>query len=89
MFALAATTAAGGQSLLSRATDLGSVNTASPIEITMWMKLHDQQGLDALVAAQQAGKAGYLPASRSAHSMRRATQKSPRSRISSEPRDSL
>jgi subtilase family serine protease len=26
----------------------------------MWMKLHDQQGLDALVAAQQAGKAGYL-----------------------------
>jgi subtilase family serine protease len=24
------------------------------------MKLHDQQGLDALVAAQQAGKAGYL-----------------------------
>jgi hypothetical protein len=60
VFALAATTAAGGQSLLSRATDLGSVNTASPLEITMWMKLHDQQGLDALVAAQQAGKAGYL-----------------------------
>lgn len=58
--ALVATTAASGQSLLSRATDLGPINTASPIEVTLWMKLHDQQGLDALVAAQQAGKAGYL-----------------------------
>ena len=58
--ALVATAAASGQSLLSRATDLGPVNTASPIEITLWMKLHDQQGLDALVAVQQAGKAGYL-----------------------------
>jgi len=62
-YALSATTmatAAGGQSLLSRATDLGPVNPASPIEITLWMKLHDQRGLDALVAAQQAGKAAYL-----------------------------
>ena len=58
--ALGATTASGRQSLLSRATDLGAVNAASPIEITLWMKLHDQQGLDALVAAQQAGKASYL-----------------------------
>ena len=57
---LAAISMAGAQSFLSRATDLGPVNTASPIEITLWMKLHDQQGLDALVAAQQAGKAGYL-----------------------------
>jgi subtilase family serine protease len=52
--------AAAGQSLLSQASDLGSVNAASPIEITLWMKLHDQQGLDALVAAQQSGKAGFL-----------------------------
>ena len=58
--ALTATTAVGGQSFLFRATDLGPVNAASPIEITLWMKLHDQQGLDALVAAQQSGKAGYL-----------------------------
>jgi subtilase family serine protease len=36
------------------------VNAASPIEITVWMKLHDQAGLDALVAAQQAGKGTYL-----------------------------
>ena len=57
--ALTAMTAAG-QSLLSRATDLGPVNSADRIEITLWMKMHDQQGLDALVAAQQAGKAGYL-----------------------------
>lgn len=58
--AVTLTTAASGQSLLSRATDLGPVNNATTIEITLWMKLHDQQGLDALVAAQQAGKAGYL-----------------------------
>ena len=58
--ALTATIAAGQQSLLSKATDLGPVNADSSIEITLWMKLHDQQGLDALVAAQQADKAGYL-----------------------------
>ena len=58
--ALVATAAASGQSLLSRATDLGPVNAANSIEVTLWMKLHDQQSLDALVAAQQAGKAGYL-----------------------------
>src|ERR1039458_8972294 len=57
---LTATTAADRRSLLSGATDLGPANAASPIEITLWMKLHDQQGLDALVAAQQAGKAGFL-----------------------------
>ncbi len=57
--ALTAMTAAG-QSLLSKATDLGPVNSSNRIEITLWMKMHDQQGLDALVAAQQAGKAGYL-----------------------------
>jgi subtilase family serine protease len=57
----AATAVASGQpSLLSKATDLGPVNAASPIEITVWMKLHDQPGLDALVAAQQAGKGAYL-----------------------------
>ena len=52
--------AGGGPSLLSRATDLGPVDAASPIDITIWMKLHDQAGLDALVSAQQAGKSGYL-----------------------------
>jgi len=52
--------ASGGHSFLSQATDLGPVNGASPIEITVWMKLHDQAGLDALVAAQQSGKGAYL-----------------------------
>ena len=52
--------ASGGPSLLSRATDLGPVDAASPIDITIWMKLRDQAGLDALVSAQQAGKSDYL-----------------------------
>jgi subtilase family serine protease len=55
-----AAAAPGRHSLLSQATDLGPVDAASPIEITVWMKLHDQPGLDALVAAQQAGKGAYL-----------------------------
>jgi subtilase family serine protease len=58
--AFTATIAVAGQSLLTPATDLGPVNATTPIEITLWLKLHDQQGLDALVAAQQSGKAGYL-----------------------------
>jgi subtilase family serine protease len=56
----AAASAIGRPSLLSKATDLGPVDTASPIEITVWMKLHDQPGLDALTAAQQAGNDTYL-----------------------------
>ena len=52
--------ASGGSPLLSRATDLGPVDAASPMDITVWMKLRDQAGLDALVSAQQAGKSGYL-----------------------------
>ncbi len=60
--AAAATAAAapGARSPLPQATDLGPVDAASPIEITVWMKLHDQPGLDALVADQQAGKGAYL-----------------------------
>ncbi len=89
VWALTATTAVGAQSFLFRATDLGPVNAASPIEITIWMKLHDQQGLDALVAAQQAGKAGYLSMRTSPRAARaELLQKLPRSRTSSRPRDS-
>lgn len=58
--AAAAAIASGRPSLLSRATDLGPVDAASPIEITVWMKLHDQPGLDARVAAQQSGNGTYL-----------------------------
>lgn len=52
--------AASRSSLLSLATDLGPVSEASPVNFTIWMKLRDQQGLDDLVAAQQAGKAAFL-----------------------------
>jgi subtilase family serine protease len=55
-----AAAAPGRHSLPSQATDLGPVDGARPIEITLWMKLHDQPGLDALVAEQQAGKGSYL-----------------------------
>lgn len=58
--AAAAAIASGRPSLLSRATDLGPVDAASPMEITVWMKLHDQPGLDARVAAQQSGNGTYL-----------------------------
>jgi subtilase family serine protease len=58
--AAASAAAPGRHSLLDKATDLGPVNGASPIEITVWMKLRDQQGLDALTASQQAGNGTYL-----------------------------
>ncbi|HEV2285095.1 MAG TPA: S53 family peptidase, partial [Steroidobacteraceae bacterium] len=58
--AAASAAAPGRHSLLDQATDLGPVNDASPIEITLWMKLRDQQGLDALTASQQAGNGTYL-----------------------------
>jgi subtilase family serine protease len=55
-----ASVAAVRPSLLSQATDLGPLDAARSIDITFWMKLHDKQNLDSLVAAQQSGKAGYL-----------------------------
>ncbi|HYM42968.1 MAG TPA: S53 family peptidase [Steroidobacteraceae bacterium] len=58
--ATAAAAAGGRHALLSRATDLGPVSGATPIEITLWMKLRDEQALDALVAKQQAGDGTYL-----------------------------
>jgi subtilase family serine protease len=61
LFAAAANAAAqGSHGLLSQANDLGPVDAASPVEITVWMKLRDQAGLDALTAAQQAGNGAYL-----------------------------
>jgi subtilase family serine protease len=52
--------AAGRQSLLSLATDLGPMDASSSVNFNLWMKLRDQQGLDALVTAQQAGTAAFL-----------------------------
>jgi subtilase family serine protease len=58
--AVAAASASGGPPLLAHATDLGPVNAATPVEVTLWLKLHDEAGLDDTLAAQQAGKAPYL-----------------------------
>src|ERR1700684_3577311 len=52
--------AAGRQSLLSLANDLGPVDGSSHIDFNVWMKLRDQQGLDTLVTEQKAGNAAYL-----------------------------
>jgi subtilase family serine protease len=58
--AVAAASASSGPPLLSHATDLGPVNASSPIEVTVWLKLHDEKGLDSTLDAQQSGKATYL-----------------------------
>ena len=56
----AAAATGGGPPLLAHATDLGPVSASSPVEVTVWLKLHDEQGLDRTLEAQQAGKAAYL-----------------------------
>jgi len=56
----AAAAASGGPPLLAHATDLGPVSASSPVEVTVWLKLHDEQGLDNTLEAQQSGKAAYL-----------------------------
>ena len=50
----------GAPALLSRATDLGPVNASSPIEITVWLKLHDNAGLQNTLAAQNDGATPWL-----------------------------
>lgn len=52
--------AGGAPRLIQRSTDLGPVAPSSRIEITLWLKVRDAQGLDNLLAAQHAGKAQYL-----------------------------
>ncbi len=59
--AVTAAEGAGRSSLLSQANNLGPVDAKSSIEITLWMKLHDQQGLDAAAAAQGTSTVTYLP----------------------------
>jgi subtilase family serine protease len=60
--AAAATAAAssGPPPLLAHATDLGPVSGSSPVEVTVWLKLHDEAGLDSTLEAQQSDKAAYL-----------------------------
>jgi subtilase family serine protease len=52
--------AAGHQSLLALADDKGPVDASAPVSFNLWMKLHDQPGLDSQVTAQQAGSAKFL-----------------------------
>lgn len=52
----------GVPSLIARATDLGPVKASSPMEITIWLKLHDAAGLQNRVAAQNSGAAQSAPA---------------------------
>ncbi len=52
--------AAGAPAVIKRATDLGPVQDASRMEITVWLKLHDRAGLENTLAAQQAGGAKLL-----------------------------
>jgi subtilase family serine protease len=46
--------------LLAHATDMGPVSGSSPVEVTVWLRLHDEGGLDSTLEAQQSGKAAYL-----------------------------
>ena len=58
--AAAAAPASGGAPLLAHATDLGPVSASSPVEVTVWLRLHDEKGLDGRLEAQQSSKADYL-----------------------------
>jgi subtilase family serine protease len=56
----AAAATSSGPPLLAHATDLGPVSASTPVEVTVWLKLHDEKGLDSTLEAQQSGKAAYL-----------------------------
>ncbi len=58
--ARASSAAGGANALISRATDLGPVKGSSPIEITVWLKLHDNTGLQNTLAAQNDGTTAWL-----------------------------
>jgi subtilase family serine protease len=46
--------------LLKHSTDLGAVDASSMIEITLWLKLRDEQALDAALAGQRDHGAPFL-----------------------------
>ncbi len=60
VLAHAGTVANGAPALISRATDLGPVSGSSPIQITVWLKLHDGAGLEQALSAQRADGADWL-----------------------------
>jgi len=60
--AAAAAPASGGAPLLAHATDLGPVSASSPVEVTVWLRLHDEKGLDS--RSKPAVRQGRLPLQR-------------------------
>ena len=60
MLAHASTIGIAAQSPLARATDLGPMSQSSAVSITVWLKLHDQAGLQRTLAEQQQGASKYL-----------------------------
>jgi len=58
--AQAGTLANSAPALIAHATDLGKVNRSTPIDVTVWLKLHDGAALDATLSAQHSGAASYL-----------------------------
>ena len=46
--------------LIAHATDLGPASPSSPIEITVWLKLQDDRGLENTLSAQRQGGEGWL-----------------------------
>src|SRR5579871_128180 len=50
----------GAPTLLTHATDLGPVSRSTAIDVTVWLKLHDNEGLDNTLATQQGGHGVWL-----------------------------
>ena len=55
-----AATTSGPAKILSLSQDLGPVDQSTPMQITVWLNLHDRAGLERAVAAQRAGAAPPL-----------------------------
>lgn len=55
-----AATSSGPAKILSLSQDLGRIDQSTPIQITVWLNLHDRAGLERAVAAQRAGSAPPL-----------------------------
>jgi subtilase family serine protease len=56
-----ANTAAGGApALISHADDLGPVNRSDTMEVTVWLRLHDEAGLDRAISGQPGRSATWL-----------------------------
>ncbi len=50
----------GGPAVLSHASDLGRVDASQPMEITVWLKLHDEAGLDRTISGQSGPSTAWL-----------------------------